>query len=301
MQYLIIKIGREGLARSGETNKRLITAFITVPILIFSIFSDKLDLGITLLVYVILVGFFANMEILNFGKIKKIRTYPVVNLIVILLLNTSVFLTKFIDFNYFSAALSIILFGMFVIFFIQIFSNNLEKVLETVSLNVFSFVYPGFLLLFMLLVKQEFGPWYVMMLLGISLGGDAGAYFIGRFFGRKKLKIKSSPKKTLEGYIGGLVVSLIISLVFSKLAAPQAFKGIIFEVLPIELLFITILSISSFMGDLLESSLKRDTGKKDSHQLLKMAGHGGLLDIIDSVIFVFPIGYCILKFLEIFS
>jgi len=112
------------------------------------------------------------------------------------------------------------------------------------------------------------GPWV----------SDAGAYFAGRFFGRHKLFPAMSPKKTLEGSIGGLLATMIVVGLVAQLLVGLAFwQGIILG---------AVVSVLSQAGDLFESMLKRLLELKDLGRTLP--GHGGILDRIDSLLFTAP-------------
>ncbi len=294
------------MAKLNEKVKRIMIAGIFVPLIIFSIFSDRFDLGIILLVLVCLSAFFGGLEILSFGKTKKIKVNPILSSIINISLPISAYLaSKFQLFNFFHISMIIIFFGILIEFLLQVLTSNLDKVIESISINIFSFIYPGFLLSFIMVVKYEFSPWYLIYLFLICWGGDGGAYFIGSSFGKTKLNLPASPNKSLEGYIGGIFTALITALLVSKLIAPIifgdiVFRSVIFNYLPLEILLILLLSFISFSGDLLESSFKRDVGKKDSYQILKLAGHGGVLDIIDSVVLIYPTFYVLSNLISYF-
>lgn len=123
------------------------------------------------------------------------------------------------------------------------------------------------------------GFWFVVAIFAGIWICDSGAYFIGKAIGKKKLFERVSPNKTWEGAIGGAIVGL------------AAFLGVIFYLFPgfplIHAVGIgLILVVGGQIGDLFESLLKRDAGVKDSSQLLP--GHGGVLDRLDSLVFVLP-------------
>jgi len=111
--------------------------------------------------------------------------------------------------------------------------------------------------------------------------GDMCAYFVGKGIGRYPMAPALSPKKTWEGAVASVVGTIIISIVFSS------FMGSSFDI--IEAIFLgAIISIVAIIGDLAESLLKRDAKIKDSNSL---PGLGGILDILDSLLFTFPVVY----------
>lgn len=118
---------------------------------------------------------------------------------------------------------------------------------------------------------------------------DGGAYFIGRAFGRHKLAPVISPKKTIEGSVGGFITSIIISLAAAYIYADVL--GYMYEELNyVNLVIISsICIIMSMFGDIAFSAVKRQYGIKDFGNLLP--GHGGILDRFDSVLFVCPTFY----------
>ena len=124
---------------------------------------------------------------------------------------------------------------------------------------------------------------------------DGGAYFIGSKFGKHKMAPIISPKKSWEGYIGGIVIGEICCiayfLLFKHFAAADM-KPEIFNVLMIAIIS-PILATASITGDLSASTIKRNFGVKDFGNFFP--GHGGILDRFDSVLYVLPIVYVIAK------
>lgn len=138
--------------------------------------------------------------------------------------------------------------------------------------------------------------YFVLILIG-AWSSDIGAYFIGSFFGRNKLIPEISPKKTVEGFVGGIASCVIVMLLscvcYLWLFAPQGTEFIWWRVL----LMGVMSSCISVIGDLSFSLVKRTFHIKDFGNI--MPGHGGALDRFDSVIFVAPFVYYFLRFLPI--
>lgn len=130
----------------------------------------------------------------------------------------------------------------------------------------------------------------VLLALFIVWATDSGAYLTGRRFGTRKLAPTISPNKTVEGSIGGVLSAVLVTAIFMmvdrNVAAPHNYFTM--------LLFSIIFSIGGQFGDLLESSIKRHYGVKDSGKFIP--GHGGVLDRFDSMLFVFPL----MRFLGLF-
>ena len=134
---------------------------------------------------------------------------------------------------------------------------------------------------------------FIFLALGSAWVTDAGAYFVGKKFGKHKMAPHISPKKTWEGAIGGVIVALVFNmcmlLAFDKLYIHgPAFKY--WYIIPVSL----ILSVMGMLGDLTASAVKRNYGIKDFGGLLP--GHGGVLDRFDSCLFTMPTMYVILTF-----
>jgi phosphatidate cytidylyltransferase len=126
-----------------------------------------------------------------------------------------------------------------------------------------------------------FSPGIAIGFFIITWANDSGAYLAGVSFGRHKLMERLSPKKTWEGFFGGLLLAIIAAVVFS------GWLGVVDRIQWIVIALI--ISIAGTYGDLAESMLKRSTGVKDSGSI--MPGHGGFLDRFDSTIMAFPLVY----------
>jgi phosphatidate cytidylyltransferase len=116
--------------------------------------------------------------------------------------------------------------------------------------------------------------------------GDMGAYATGRLIGRHRMTPALSPKKTWEGSIGGVVVAIIISCVICSYGPRPG------QWLTKALGFGLVVGIAGILGDLAESLMKRESQKKDASD--SVPGFGGILDVIDSILFISPISYGVL-------
>ena len=126
--------------------------------------------------------------------------------------------------------------------------------------------------------ENSYQPFIVLCLVILIWTNDSFAYLVGKNFGKHKLFPSVSPKKTIEGFIGGVVFSLIASYVIYRYVG---------EFSLINWLFIGLIaSVLGTFGDLVESKFKRQAQVKDSGTI--MPGHGGLLDRLDSIIFSSP-------------
>jgi phosphatidate cytidylyltransferase len=141
------------------------------------------------------------------------------------------------------------------------------------------------LLLLVIIFMFNNGKFWVLFLLTVTFAGDTASFYFGKFFGRHKLS-DISPGKTIEGAIAGLIAAIVFGGFFSKLFFPSL------SILSTMLLAFA-MAISSQLGDLAESMLKRMSKVKDSGTILP--GHGGMLDRVDSLLFAIPVLYLYLS------
>ncbi len=146
---------------------------------------------------------------------------------------------------------------------------------------------------FILITKIPFGvkgfnPKIIISIFILIWTNDTFAYIVGKSIGKHKLIEKISPKKTIEGFIGGVVFSVIAAILISKFYIQPKINHHDLSLF-IWIISAVIISIFSTLGDLIESKFKRIAGVKDSGNI--MPGHGGILDRLDSIIFVAPFVY----------
>ncbi len=169
--------------------------------------------------------------------------------------------------------------------------------LNSVTATTFGVLYCGATLACVLLIRglewvgttdvAWAGTALVIFPLVITWVGDSSAYFGGRFFGKRPLAPKISPKKTIEGGLSGLLGSVVSAMLYAGLAFPAASVPTMH--LGIAAAMGLVLGAVGQVGDLAESLLKREAGVKDSGTLLP--GHGGLLDRFDAIFFTVPLCY----------
>ncbi len=138
----------------------------------------------------------------------------------------------------------------------------------------------GQLSAYLLLGARPEGRFLILFGVVVVVAADCGAYFAGHLLGRRPLSPRLSPGKTLEGLAGGLLLAALVGAIFARLCLPDTplLAGAGLGLL---------LAGVSVAGDLLESTLKRAGGAKDSGTLLP--GHGGLLDRIDGLLVAAPV------------
>ncbi len=148
-------------------------------------------------------------------------------------------------------------------------------------------------------LSPEHGMYYVLVAVFSAWVADAGAYFAGTFFGRHKLCPEISPKKTVEGALGGLVVNVAFIMLSGLIVAQGIYGGTVdAHYLPLFLVGFFGSPIS-ILGDLSFSLIKRSCHIKDFGQVIP--GHGGVLDRFDSVIFTAPFVYLVASWLPLLS
>ena len=152
-----------------------------------------------------------------------------------------------------------------------------------VAKQVLGLVYISVFLSFLILIRLGgSGAQWIFWILCIVAAGDTGAFYSGTYLGRHKLCPWVSPKKTIEGSIGGLAANIIVALLFKMVLLPSL------TVLP-SIVFAVVIGIAGQVGDLFASEFKRSAGIKDSGTLLP--GHGGFLDRLDALLFASPLAY----------
>jgi phosphatidate cytidylyltransferase len=178
-----------------------------------------------------------------------------------------------------------IVIGLISLFVLQIVKKDSSQALFSISATIFGILYISWLFSFMIKIKLlPFGTALLGVLIFITKGSDIGAYLVGSAFGKHPLIAKISPKKSVEGTLGGLAFGVLIAL------ACKSFLPNIDVFSPLHLILIGFsLAIVAELGDLSESLIKRDCLSKDSSGVFP--GIGGVMDLIDSLLFTAPVFY----------
>lgn len=166
---------------------------------------------------------------------------------------------------------------------------------ESMAVTTFGVIYVAWLSAHLVRLRElpwtagtpyEDGARYVLLAFFLTWGCDTGAYAVGRLFGRRRLWAAISPRKSIEGAIGGLALAIALGPVARAWFAP-------FLSLRDALVLGTLVGVFAQVGDLVESLFKRDAGHGDSSDIIP--GHGGILDRFDSLYFGAPLVFYYLK------
>ena len=278
--------------------KRLITAAIGVPVGILIIWLGYLTPHV-LAAATDLLSIMAVFEVLSAAKYTRYRSITVLSLMFAGLL------PLFFCYNELRRYSIPVSFLFLVLLFAATLMRHHEIKFEELGFIAFiSICIPLAIstLAFFRFQWEDHGTFLVVYTLVVAWVADGGAYFAGTFLGRHKLCPEISPKKTWEGFFGGLITAVIFSVIlgYGYMLWADIFAGNCDFTINVAMLILMAV-ISSFLGllgDLIASLLKRQCGVKDFSEILP--GHGGVMDRFDSVLFVAPFIYiCCKMFLPI--
>lgn len=180
-----------------------------------------------------------------------------------------------------AALIALMIMSVFIVFLWRVNETNFD--VSSVAKVIFGMVYiPLLASHFILLRKLESGVYWIILVLVIAIIGDTVALYVGKSIGKRKLIPLVSPGKTVEGTLGLIAGATAAACLFGYLLLPSV-PFIHFLILGF------VGGIIGQLGDLCESAIKRNYGRKDASSLLP--GHGGLMDRMDSLIFVAPFVY----------
>ncbi|MBC7539251.1 MAG: phosphatidate cytidylyltransferase [Bacteriovorax sp.] len=270
----------------SNTKQRIISALVMAILVVVSVVIGKMPT----LILVMLVGILCIDELLvNFAELTRKSFYYkyIITFFTLFFLAINIFFDANLSRGFFTmAALFLNIFLIYYLFKIPLQDSFMKKSTEK---------YPGLLSVIVILPLLSFGihfatdHWrqYLGLLLIVTISMDTGAWFFGKNFGRVKLYPEVSPKKTVEGFVGGIFTAALLgSLTWHYLFNDyQWYYSVIFAAC----------GAISQLGDLVQSKIKREFGIKDSSNLIP--GHGGIYDRIDSLIFLSPFFVFVVKYL----
>lgn len=270
----------------SNTKQRIISALIMAIIVIVSVVAGK----IPTLILCLVVGVLCIDELLvNFAALKRsgfIYRYIVFFFTLFFATINIVFEAKLSRGFFTMSALFLNIFLIYYLFRIPLKDEFMKK--STVK-NPAMLSVVGVLPLLSFGIHFETDHWRQVlgMLLIVTFSMDTGAWFFGKNFGKRKLWPEVSPKKTVEGFVGGMLTSAILGSLcwFFLFDDYQWYYSVIFAAC----------GATSQVGDLVQSKIKREFGIKDSANLIP--GHGGIYDRIDSLIFLSPFFVIVVKYL----
>ncbi|MCU9612073.1 phosphatidate cytidylyltransferase [Caldibacillus lycopersici] len=249
----------------------VIAALIFLPLVIIG--------GIPFIVLIYLMASVALYEVL---RMKQIKILSIPGILSVMLLWIFLLPTEYINvFGHIDdGKTEIILFGVLIFLSYSVLSKNRFS-FESVGFCMLAVLYLGIGFYYLMATRAE-SILFVFFALILIWATDSGAYFIGKSFGKRKLWPEISPNKTVEGSVGGIICAIVVALLFFYLTdLNNSFSLVKLLVMSV------LLSVFGQLGDLVESALKRFYNVKDSGTLLP--GHGGILDRVDSWLFVMPL------------
>lgn len=254
-------------------NRRIISSCLLLCLLVLTLYIDWI-FGLLVSAFII-IGLYEFFTMLEKKGINIYKYFGIAMGAIIPLSITFHFeLTK-------NWELLFIVLALLFLIIMQFRRRNNSGVIVDISTTVFGILYISWFLSFIIKIRYlSGGMGLVLAIIFITKLGDVGAYLIGSRFGKIPLMPRISPKKTVEGAIGGLIFSILGAFISKPFL----------NVEHLHLLFVgASLGILAQLGDLSESLMKRDCQIKDSGSLLP--GMGGALDFIDSLLFTAPVFY----------
>ena len=273
---------------------RLISGIVLVAIALLAfIFGGEILLGIS--VFISIAGYLELCRAVGVKeKDKKINALEIVGIIGILAYYVVLYFFPAVEEGNAAMSMGNVLYAVIPVIGVFMLSMLLYVVCfpkyrsEQIMANVFNFLYAPVMLSFIYLTReQEAGKYIVWLILISSWGCDTCAYVVGMLIGKKKIFPVLSPKKSLEGCIGGVVGAGLIAALYAVFAVENVFPD---KRVTIAITVICMVgAVMSQVGDLAASAIKRNHEIKDYGKLIP--GHGGIMDRFDSVIVTAPMIY----------
>ena len=277
------------MAENKNLITRIATAVVAVPILLLIFYYG----GVYYLALMCLIAALCSIEFFALAgpDLRKSRRIYITAISLLLIISA------FLDFMLMSLFFTFLIFLSIILEFRK---KDFSDCLRDLGMTLLPLIYFGWMLAHGVLLRnisggegalnygsfgrdpEDIGFFLVVLAVSCTFLNDAGAFFFGKAFGKKKLASHISSGKTVVGLVGGFLVSVVgafvVNLIFES-PLPTTWVA----------LYAIIIAAAAVAGDLFESTIKRGAGVKDSGSLVP--GHGGVLDRFDSLIFVFPCTY----------
>jgi phosphatidate cytidylyltransferase len=260
-----------------DAKKPFLTWFIMLPFIFVPLWLGEKY-------WVIAVGILSIYGFKEFAKgtgLYNQKTYCIVSYLAILAITVSIWL------NSYGVFMAIPVWFIAIITAIPVITQNYEKSIQNIALSSIGIIYFGWFLAHLaFLAQSEYGLGYVLFVIIFTQFNDALCFIWGKLFGKTKFT-RISPNKTIEGSILALISTTLIAFANWDIAFPHFEWWLV-------LLVGILISLGGQIGDLVMSSFKRDLDIKDFGSLLP--GHGGILDRIDSLLWVSPLFFHLVRF-----
>ncbi len=255
-------------------NKRYLGALLLSPMLIFLFIG-----GVYLKYFTLIISLIGMYEFYTVIKEKKINALSYISYILCI-----IYYTLLDNTMSFQTVMLLLIAAVFIMLCIPVINTKYNFI--DISVSVFGFVYIAVFFSFIVLVNfKVYGNYLIWLIFISSWLCDTTAYYVGRYMGKNKLCPKVSPKKTIEGSLGGLLGSSAACGIFGLVIIS---KGVNIPLIHFILIGL-ICGVFCQFGDLVASSIKRYVNVKDYSNLIP--GHGGILDRFDSILFASVVVY----------
>lgn len=275
-----------------ETLVRTISGVLYISIIVFAMFTSReWFMGLFFILALITMS--------EFLKLVHLTSY-----LAYILLAAAFYFLSYQVFDNNAVYLFLILSGFVNLFLLKdvLWTSKIPMFEKKKYIAVIFYVISGFVFLTLIPVMDvdgEFVPYLIVSVFILMWTNDTFAYLIGKNFGKHKLLERVSPKKTVEGFLGGMIGALLAGFIIFKVTKSQGLIDAEKYELWVWMCMAVIVSVFGTIGDLIQSKFKRQAGVKDSGII--MPGHGGMYDRLDSILYASPFIYAFLLIVDYVS